>query len=390
MNSNGNSFYILALIGLTSFPCLQAMETEFLQQAADKKNRDELNRALGMLVGCRPKLEKLQYIAEIQALIDKGAEINAVARPFFSWPPLIEAISSSNTDACLILIDSRADVNAKAFSNSTALVLAASFSLADVSLKLIACKAEVNAADSQNWTALLRATSNGLSDVSLLLMDEGANINAIGYAGYTALSYAASSGLTTVCRKLIDMGANINPCWSPLRLAACKGSAAICKMLIASNANITEKDYKGYTPLTNAAKNEHMVVCKVLLKNLLLRILVGNKPEALTQDRLRLKMVLLVLRTKLKFPHEIIYLILCCDAELKSALLNVLYDGYTKDKCISQTYWQMVKTYLPKTDFSALRKPMTEAFKECENDELKSLLDPEALPGNFEKIFLEN
>ncbi len=109
------------------------------------------------------KAAKEGNVAEIEKLIEKGADVNAVIPDgdFKGW---------------------------------TALMLAAGRGHSDVYLKLIEKGADVNVNDREGRTALMGAVKKGNLGICELLIKNGVDVNAKNKKGYTALMYAAAWG----------------------------------------------------------------------------------------------------------------------------------------------------------------------------------------------------
>src|SRR5262245_5474267 len=98
--------------------------------------------ALAMLTLQPPALEDLVVtgrVAEVNALIDGGADVNASDRDGVT--PLMRAASAGRGDVVRLLVASRADVNAKTSGGATALMMASLGGYAPAVDALLAAKA---------------------------------------------------------------------------------------------------------------------------------------------------------------------------------------------------------------------------------------------------------
>ena len=104
----------------------------------------------------------------------------------------------------IVLIDARADVNAKEYSiGLTALIIAALEGHHAVVQVLLTKGAEVNAKDMSGTTPLIAATKNGHAAVVQALLAKGPNVNMKDFSGKTALMHAATEGYTDIVKALL-------------------------------------------------------------------------------------------------------------------------------------------------------------------------------------------
>ena len=103
-----------------------------------------------------------------------------------------------------MLLDAKADVNAKRWSGDTPLMGAInSGNLALVKL-LLDRDAEINVAESRmGQTPLMWAVAEGRSEIAALLIERGADVNVVSQHGYNALLFAALKGDAGTLKKLI-------------------------------------------------------------------------------------------------------------------------------------------------------------------------------------------
>ena len=144
-------------------------------------------------------------IALAKDLIEKGADVNANARPIFL------AISSGKVEMVTLLLDAGADVNSVAgpgLRNLTPLMAANRAGRAAEPLVrlLLERGADVNAYTTWGNTALMSAPNLNLAR---LYLDKGANVNAKDKDGVTALMEAARHGRADVVAVLIEKGSDI-------------------------------------------------------------------------------------------------------------------------------------------------------------------------------------
>ena len=107
--------------------------------------------------------------------------------------PLMAAAARANVDAMRLLIENKADVNAKNAAGATALMAAASTGNPQAVGMLLEKGADPNVKTKRNETALADAATAGVEETVKLLLDRGAEVNVQDIRGYSPLLYAAGS-----------------------------------------------------------------------------------------------------------------------------------------------------------------------------------------------------
>ncbi|MBU6401992.1 MAG: ankyrin repeat domain-containing protein, partial [Verrucomicrobia bacterium] len=108
-----------------------------------------------------------------------------------------------------VLLDFKADVNARDANGRTALSWAVNYGLNEVVTLLLQHHADINAKDNNGDTPLLKAAVSGRADLAQLLIDHGADVNAKNSYGWTAILYAIHRGDKAVVELLIAAGADL-------------------------------------------------------------------------------------------------------------------------------------------------------------------------------------
>ena len=215
------------------------------------------------------------------------------------FTPLMHAAAFGSVDAMRILIDAKADVNAKNAHDATALIYGA-WDAARIRL-LLDNGADPTVRTKQGQTVLLIASSvpgnaEGVRllmargapidsralihvarwdfDLTKALVEKGADVNVTdGRQGFTALLSAAGSGQLDIVRLLIAKGAKIDQGnvsfgtvrhgdvalkeLTPLMLAAPYGTPEMIQTLLAAGADPKRRDVRGMTPLMLAVASEN-------------------------------------------------------------------------------------------------------------------------------------
>lgn len=142
--------------------------------------------------------------ATVQALLDKGADVNAKDKD--GWTALMFAANNGHATIVQALLDRGADVNAKTEDEkgATALMVTAWQGHTAIVEALLDRGADVNAkAKDDGMTALMLAVMEGHTATVQALLDKGADVNAKDKSGLTALMLAKSEGHTEIVVKLL-------------------------------------------------------------------------------------------------------------------------------------------------------------------------------------------
>jgi ankyrin repeat protein/tetratricopeptide (TPR) repeat protein len=129
--------------------------------------------------------------------------------------------------------------------------------------------ADVNARDGRGCTALMESARNGDMETVKLLLERGANVLTKDERGWTVLNEALLKGDLDIAALLLDNGADPNAVdasgWIPLIQAAWKGRRDAVNLLIARGADIRAKDAFGKTAFMRAVEMGHHRVVALLL-----------------------------------------------------------------------------------------------------------------------------
>jgi ankyrin repeat protein len=160
--------------------------------------------------------------------------------------PLMLAAAFGTVEAMQALIDAGADVNAVSVSGITALHL----SVGDIrkASLLVQHEANINARSQMGRTPLIVASAtHGASDVVRLLLEKGADVQAADASGLTPLISAAAANDTTTAKLLLERGANVvveanvpQPS-TPLMAAAHNGNLELTRLFLARKAPVNVK-----------------------------------------------------------------------------------------------------------------------------------------------------
>jgi ankyrin repeat protein len=210
-----------------------------IDNGADVKNSTALISAVGCYGNDEDKKERI-----VMLLIRSGANVNAKDKQ--GRTALMEAARNGCETIVPLLINNGADVK-----NSTALIDAVESYGNDEDKKerivmlLIRSRANVNAKDEQGRTALLEAARNGYEKMVQLLIDNGTDVN----AATMAIRAAVKIGNERIVKLLIDAGADINTYNTSTRnkllyKALIMGKEGIVKLLLNAGVSVGKDDLR--------------------------------------------------------------------------------------------------------------------------------------------------
>ena len=132
-------------------------------------------------------------LAKVKALL-KENPVSASTPYFDGWTPLHEAADNGYYNMARVLVDYKADVNAKGKGGRTPLHLAVMYDHRDIVELLLANGADVNAKDDDGVTPLHYAAWHDYVKVTKILLAHGADVNAMDKNGETPLGWATERG----------------------------------------------------------------------------------------------------------------------------------------------------------------------------------------------------
>ena len=207
--------------------------------------------------------------AVARLLLEHKAEVDAKDRNGLT--ALHWAARNGHEAVARLLLEHKAEVNAKDQYVGTALHSAAMNGHAAVARLLLEHKAEVDAKHGNGWTVLHWAARNGHAAVARLLLEHKAEVDAMDQGGWTALHWAARNGHAAVARLLLEHKAEVDAMdqggWTALHWAARNGHAAVARLLLEHKAEVDAMDRHGWTALHWAARNGHEAVARLLLEH---------------------------------------------------------------------------------------------------------------------------
>lgn len=199
----------------------------------------------------------------LQLLIKNGADVNATAP---GWTALGLAAANDNTDAVKLLLDARADFEAKNENGNTALHEAAKTQNAELISLLLQVGATVDSTNREDTTPLMLAVTSNRSNVVRVLLEHKANPDRAGkgtrnfpapsrVTNAPPVMFAIWSGYDDVLKMLLDAGANPeagSQYAEPLFDAIDSHHVMAVQLLLDHGANPNARNREGRTPLSFA------------------------------------------------------------------------------------------------------------------------------------------
>lgn len=203
----------------------------------------------------------------LNALLDRGLDVNE--RSGLNGDTALHlATLEGNVDCLKILIDHKAELDAKGARERTALHLAAQYQNNEAANLLIDAGAGLNVQDIDLWTPLHFAADAGNPEIAERLILEGAGLEALTKENRTPLHLAAESGKLETAQLLVDKGAALSPedeeGDTPLHKAALVGNTTLAALLMEHNAPLTILNDDHLSPLQLAIENDNFETAMAL------------------------------------------------------------------------------------------------------------------------------
>lgn len=225
----------------------------------------------------------------VRALLEAGANVDGM-EPDRKQNALMWAISEEHAEVARVLLEYKADVNAKSKSGYTPLHFAARQGDLESARMLVKAGADVNAKDRRKVGPLLTATVRGNVDLAIFLLQHGADANADA-TGYTPLHWVCGSWETEMTGPNGIITADDHE-WSAMR-GVPKGKLRLARALLEHgadpNALLTRQPPRsGYTVFTVRPKNCTPYALAAMAADVqVMQVLVdaGADPSLLPEDK---------------------------------------------------------------------------------------------------------
>ncbi len=208
----------------------------------------------------------------VQALISKGADVNARAQREYATPLIYVALECNDfwsskwrsltgeieESVASVLISNGAQLNDVKQNGDTALIIAARNDRYNLASDLISQKADVHLVNEKGENALIAAAINGSARLVPILVDAKIDLDAQDLNGNTALHVSADRGFRDFVDKLILSGANVeikNKLGeTPLILAVEKGHEISALRFIQTKKGLNAQNKAGQSVLQIAKR----------------------------------------------------------------------------------------------------------------------------------------
>jgi len=181
---------------------------------------------------------------------------------------LIAAADAGRIDVVTMLLEGRADPDARSVDGETPLHRAAYWAKQDIVELLLDARSDPSARDKKGKTPMRKSYDN--PDIVAALLRAGAGPNAVDESGRTTLHRSAENGHVDVIEVLVRAGADANignlEMETPLHEAANFGQVASLQALLRAKGNVDAEDTYGATPLHFAAYGGHACIAKILVE----------------------------------------------------------------------------------------------------------------------------
>ena len=210
-------------------------------------------------------------LARVRELLAAGGSANDVD-PDTGRSALHFAARENRAEVIVVLLDSKADINATDRTGKTPLTMAAENSAVEATKLLIERGADLNKRDQIGGTPLTWACGLGTASTVKLLIDSGADLSVVDVNGLTPLIWAAGIGKPESVKLLLERKPELNVTDgvtgdTALMRAVRSGKTESVKLLIEAGADIGGKNRQGFTPIQMAAMNGNLEKVKLLVES---------------------------------------------------------------------------------------------------------------------------
>lgn len=204
-----------------------------------------------------------QDVPKIKDLLSKGAKASHMAsgRPILGW-----AAQSGNTEIVQVLVDAKADINAKDEGiGHTPLMRAVETGYVDIVNVLLKAKSDPNAKEPDGETVLIMAVKSRKPEIVSALIKAGADVKYVTPDGDTPALIAAQDNMPESVETIKILGQakadmNVsNLVYTPLSYAVEQGNKEIVTALLDAGADPNVKTQSGRAPLLLALDKPEII-----------------------------------------------------------------------------------------------------------------------------------
>lgn len=207
--------------------------------------------------------------ATLRILIANGADVNAADPVSGGRTALHWAVKEGKKEIIPILLEAKANIEAKDRVGKTPLTVAAEGRDTEVVKMLVEKGADVNARDQIGGSPVLWASGLGSPDVVKYLIEKKADVNVVDVNGLSPLLWAAGIGSPESVEALVKAGAKVDVADkmsgdTAVMRAARTGKVESLKALLGAKPEVNGKNNLGHTPFMLAAMSGNVEKLEML------------------------------------------------------------------------------------------------------------------------------
>ncbi|KAK7463151.1 hypothetical protein BaRGS_00038263 [Batillaria attramentaria] len=214
---------------------------------------------------------KRNHLSVIKLFLQYGANVETQTQTS-RQTALHVASAEGQTNACKLLLENDAMVNAVDTLECTPLHFACERGYPETVKVLLTSSADANAVNKDGFSPLHIASMKNQDQIIDILLQHGAEID---------LTDLSGKGHVSIVEMLLNRGADAEKVtlngFTPLHLACQNGHTRVVEILLNSSVDVDKATSKGATPLHLASKNGHVTIVEMLLNR-------GADAEKVTLD----------------------------------------------------------------------------------------------------------
>ncbi len=208
------------------------------------------------------------YDSEVQRLISKGADINAVSEE--GATPLVYAAANDHLSTVRVILEHGPDIDRLTGNGESALLIAVKSQNQEIAEALIRAGANTGISDRNEATPLHYAVLYGNFSMADMLLYYDADPNSKSSDGTTPLMAAILAGYPDIADLLMQNGANIEARdmdgFTPFLIASQTGDTLMMNLLLNEGVDLYEKNNYNYNALDLSIEENQKPAFELLLK----------------------------------------------------------------------------------------------------------------------------